>query len=94
MIYKLFAVKDKALDVFSAPFTQATVDAGLRMWRDIVMYGEENNRYQRSPQDYSLYLLGEFDEASGKTENLDNPLRVAGALEVIEKGIGPSPVGD
>ena len=82
MIYKLFAVKDKALDSYSAPFTQATIEAGIRMWRDLVLYGQEENRYRRSPEDYCLYMLGEFDDSTGQTTPAV-PVRLASANEVL-----------
>lgn len=69
MIYKVFAVKDKALDSFSAPFTQATIEAGMRMWRDLVMFGDENNKYRRSPEDFTLYFIGEYDDTTAKMES-------------------------
>jgi len=82
MIYKMFAVKDKALDTYSAPFTQATIEAGLRMWRDLVMFGQDDNRYKRSPEDYCLYMVGEYDDESGQT-NPAVPVRLASAAEVL-----------
>jgi len=84
MIYKCFAVKDKALDSYSAPFTQATVEAGQRMWRDLVMFeGGENNRYARNPEDYSLYLLGEYDDTTGQMIALETPMQISNATDVI-----------
>lgn len=82
MIYKLFTVKDKALDSYSAPFTQATIEAGLRMWRDLVMFGQEDNRYRRSPEDFTLYMVGEFDDTTAQTTPAV-PVRLASAAEVI-----------
>lgn len=81
MKYIVFAIKDKALDSFSAPFTQATVDAGLRMWRDLVLFGGEDNRYRRSPQDFTLYMVGEYDDDTAQFTDTVN-VRLASASEV------------
>ena len=82
MNYKVFAVKDKALDSYSAPFTQATIEAGLRMWRDLVLFGQDDNRYKRSPEDFTLYMLGEFNDETGELIEAAN-VRLASASEVI-----------
>lgn len=83
MIYKVFAVKDKALNSFSAPFTQATIEAGLRMFRDLVQFGDTNNIYRRSPDDYHLYCLGTYDDDTGLMENLDKPMAMQSAVELV-----------
>lgn len=82
MIYQMFAVKDKALDSFSAPFTQATIEAGLRMWRDLVLFGEENNRYRRSPEDFALYLVGTYDDETGHSTFKDIT-QISSAVEIL-----------
>jgi len=82
MKYQVFAVKDKALDSFSAPFTQPTIEAGLRMWRDLVLFGQEDNRYRRSPEDFTLYMIGEYEDSNAQlTEAV--PVWIASATEVI-----------
>lgn len=82
MIYKMFAIKDKALNSYSAPFTQATIESGIRMWRDLVMFGQENNQYRRSPGDFCLYQIGEYDDDTGEATNVV-PVALGTATEVI-----------
>lgn len=84
MKYKMFAVKDKALDSYSAPYTQATVEAGIRMFRDLVQFGEANNQYRRSPEDYSLYLIGEYDDVTGHTLN-EEVVQLVSAVELLKQ---------
>jgi len=82
MKYQIFAVKDKALDNYSAPFTQATIEAALRMWRDLVVFGQEDNRYRRSPEDFCLYMIGEYEDSTGSLTSAV-PVRLASANEVL-----------
>lgn len=82
MILKTFAIKDKALDTFGATFQQPTIDAGLRMFREVVLFGDENNRYKRNPEDYSLYYVGEYNDDSGELVNADN-IMLSSAVEII-----------
>lgn len=88
MKYIVFAIKDKALDSYSAPFTQATVEAGLRMWRDLVLFGSEDNRYRRSPEDFTLYMVGEYDDDSAQFTDTVN-VRLMSAEEVKADAIRP-----
>jgi len=83
MKYSLFSIKDKALDTYSAPYMQATADAGIRMFRDLVYFGDENNRYKRSPEDYTLYIVGEFDDETAELANLEKPILLTSATEMI-----------
>jgi len=82
MKYKVFAVKDKALDSFSAPYTQPTIEAGLRMWRDLVLFGQEDNRYKRSPEDFTLYMIGEYEDSTAQLTE-ETPVWIASATEVL-----------
>jgi len=82
MKYKVFAVKDKALDSFSAPYTQPTIEAGLRMWRDLVLFGQEDNRYKRSPEDFTLYMIGEYEDSTAVLTEA-TPVWIASATEVL-----------
>lgn len=72
MILKTFAIKDKVLDAFGATFQQPTVEAGLRMFREVVLFGNDENRYRRNPQDYSLYFVGEFNDETGELVDKEN----------------------
>lgn len=83
MKYSMFSIKDKALDTYSAPFMQATADAGIRMFRDLVMFGSDDNKYRRSPEDYSLYLVGEFDDETAAMANVEKPILLTSATETI-----------
>lgn len=88
MIYKVFAVKDKAVDSYSSPFTQATIEAGIRMWRDLIMFEQGNNRYKRSPDDYALHYIGTFDDETGEMAP-SAPLVIKTANEVIMETTNP-----
>lgn len=66
MKMNVFAIKDKALNCYGPLFNSPTVESGIRTFRDVVLFGEENNRYRRSPQDYDLYLIGTYDDEKGE----------------------------
>jgi len=78
----MFAVKDKALDTYSSPFIQATVEAGLRMFRDAVLFNSEQNHYQRSPEDYTLYMIGTYDDEKAEVVSTENTA-MQSAVEIM-----------
>lgn len=82
MILKTFAIKDKALDSYGATFQQTTIEAALRMFKDLVLFGDEANRYRRNPEDFTLYLVGEFDDATAENKDIVN-VRISSAIEII-----------
>lgn len=87
MKLKTFAIKDKALDSYGATFQQPTIDSAIRMFGDLVKFGDENNRYRRNPEDYSLYLVGEFDDSTAENTDLEN-LQIASAVEILAEAKG------
>lgn len=87
MKLKTFAIKDKALDAYGATFQQPTIEAGYRMFENVILYGDENNRYKKNPEDYTLYFVGEYDDATGELINKEN-IMLSSAIEVITKRSG------
>lgn len=76
MRYKVLAVRDRAIDAFGQPFFSVSVGGAIRGFSDEVNRAGENNQLNKHPEDFDLYLLGEFDDATGKFETQD-PSQVA-----------------
>lgn len=65
MRYKVVCIRDRAVDAFSAPFYSQSVGSAIRSFTDEINRGDANNNMFRHPDDFDLYLLGEFDDATG-----------------------------
>lgn len=63
MILKVFAVRDKAVDLFMPPIFLRSEGEAVRALRVAVTTGD--HQFRQSPDDYALYDLGAFDEESG-----------------------------
>lgn len=63
MIWIMMAVKDVKLDVMHVPFFAKTVYEGRRLFAAACM--EDNSMLKRFPEDFTLHLLGTFDDATG-----------------------------
>lgn len=76
MRYKILAVRDRAIDAFGQPFFSVSVGGAVRGFADEINRAGENNQLNKHPDDFDLYLLGEFDDSNGKFETSD-PSQVA-----------------
>lgn len=65
------AVRDSAVDAFMRPFFVPSTGMAVRSFRDEVARSE--SEMFRHPADYELFQLAEFDEETGKFENLASP---------------------
>ena len=64
MINKLFAIHDQKARAYLAPFTFSKEGQALRLFTDSIQNPE--HQFSRHPEDYTLFLLGEFDDETGK----------------------------
>lgn len=87
MVTKCFSVLDSKASVFGTPFFSATAGSALRMFTDLV--NDKNSIVSRHPEDFSLYVIGEFDDSTGVFRP-EVPLNLATAVSVV-KAILPVP---
>ena len=81
----LFSIYDQALGIYGPIFQSPTMEAGIRMFTDIVKFGEENNRYRRHPQDYTLHHIGYFDDESCEFESVTAATQLASAVDCVRE---------
>lgn len=68
MNYKIFSIYDEKAKAFGVPFFKQHRGQAVRDVQDVA-----NNResiLSRHPSDFSLYMLGNFDDDQGKMEAL------------------------
>lgn len=84
MITKLFSVYDSKAQIFHRPLHALTKGEALRTFIDECKRPE--SQLCLHPEDYSLFELGWFDDASGKLAHLDAPFCLGTALELVAQG--------
>jgi hypothetical protein len=77
------SIKDTAADAFGRPAYVASEGVAVRQFQDEVNRNAEDNQLYRHPDDFHLFYLGLFDDATGKFELLEIPKLVARAKEVM-----------
>jgi len=83
--YKVFAIRDRALDCFGQPFFAPSVGAALRSFSDEINRQDPNNALARHPEDYDLFTLGEYDDQTGEFDTC-RPSQVAVGKDLVIKG--------
>lgn len=85
MKYSVLAVRDRAVDAFGQPIFVPAVGAALRSFMDEV--NNEKSSFYNHPEDYDLYLLGDYDDATGNITSLDQPRMVAVGKECVKNPV-------
>lgn len=79
MKMKMFSFFDSKAAFFSNPFYEQREGAAIRMFADAVNDSSNpNNLLNKHPEDYSLFLLGEFDNDTGAIDMI-KPLNLVTA---------------
>lgn len=60
------AVKDLAIQAFGNPFVVHTAGEATRSFRDEVNRKDGQSAVAQHPEDYELYVLGEYDATTGE----------------------------
>ena len=76
MILQVFAIRDRATDSFGNPVFAFSAGQAIRSFSDEINRSDAQNPYFAHPDDYDLYLLGDYDTSSGKFVTSD-PQQVA-----------------
>lgn len=74
MEHQVVAVKDRALDTFMRPFFTPALGAAIRSFQDEINRTE--SEMNKHPDDYDLYHLGHWDDASGAFQSFQQPIQI------------------
>lgn len=66
MLITVVAIFDQAASMFHRPAFVPTRGVGVRQFTDEVNRSQDGNQIYMHPQDFSLHVLGEFDDATGE----------------------------
>lgn len=66
MLQFIVSVKDRAADVFNRPFFVPHRNVAVRDFSDEVNRSDASNPLNKHPDDFDLYVLGQFDDVTGE----------------------------
>lgn len=82
MLKKLYSVFDNVALVYSNPFTSINDGTAFRDFSHACQ--DPQSSLHKSPNEFSLYHLGDFDDSTGEVISL-HPRRIVGADEILSK---------
>lgn len=86
MITKVMAAFDKKARTYLTPFFVSHEDIGVRAFANAVNTSTASDVY-RNPEDFSLWLLGTFDDDNGHFQLTASPVHVVEAV-ALKRGVG------
>lgn len=78
MLHKLVSIYDSKAQVYSPTIAFPTLGMAERSFTDAV--NDPQSSYNKHPEDYTLFHVGEFDDSTGQTTNLETPFSLGVAL--------------
>ena len=64
MRYEVYAIYDNKAETYTIPFFIQNQPMAIRSFKDLV--NTEGNQFNKNADDYALYQLGEYEDASGE----------------------------
>lgn len=84
MIYQVICVRDRVADAWVPPTFQGSVGGAVRAFSDAVNNSNSQDALSHHPADFELYLLGSFDDATGRFEVLEERRMLCRGEEVVK----------
>ena len=75
---KMFSIYDHKAKAYGLPFYQRQSGEAIRSFSDLA--NDEKSNVCKHPEDYTLFLLGDFDESTGVMELEKTPSPLAKAI--------------
>lgn len=84
MLRIIVAVRDRAADCFGQPFFVTSIGVGVRSFTDEVNRAAPDNQFYSHPEDFDLYQIGTYDDATGELVSV-KPRQIAIGKDVFVK---------
>lgn len=80
---ELYVIYDSKAKIYNKPFHQINKDVALRTAADLA--NDKSGEVSRSPEDYSMFSLGHYDDENAQIDLKSNPEHVVNLHELVIK---------
>jgi hypothetical protein len=80
MKLQVFSARDSKAGAYLQPFFLPNEAVAVRAMSNCLT--DENHAFYRNPEDYSLYILGEYEDTTGKFVLLDAPTHLCNLVDL------------
>lgn len=77
MIFFVCSVRDRAADVYQAPFFVPSVGVAKRSFHDAINSSDPNNPMASHCEDFDLFSLGTYDDHTARFTLNQDPVQIA-----------------
>lgn len=84
MIHRIFTVYDQKAEAYLQPFFAATKGLAIRSFQETLTQPEHH--FTKHAEDFTLFELGEYDDANAIIEQHATPISLGTALEHKTEG--------
>lgn len=81
----VFSVRDQKAELFMDPFVCVAPGVATRSFTAAV--NQAGHDFNRFPEDYSLWRLGEYDDVTGELVAAQPPVHVVAAINCVKEGV-------
>lgn len=86
MKHLVLSIYDAKIEAYMRPFTSQTEGQALRVFSDELL--REGSIIGAHPEDYALFVIGDFDDHSGELKSSPAPKCIARAHEMLAQDQG------
>lgn len=86
----IYTVYDSKADAYLKPFFSQSNGAAIRSLTDTVNSGDNNNMITSHPEDYSLFLIGEWDESTGLLSRREGKAHLCDCVDLVVSPVNTS----
>lgn len=83
MIMRICSIFDGKAEAYTTPMFFQSTGQAVRSFADAVNDGKSD--FSNHPEDYTLFLLGDWDQRSGKLEVLDAPVALGQGIHLVNR---------
>jgi hypothetical protein len=83
MLYKFYSIYDSKAEFYVSPITLPSRGAAVRHFTGMV--NNTSHDFGKTPEDFTLFELGSYDELTGIIVPHDAPICVGNGLEFVNK---------
>lgn len=87
MLQYIVSVKDRAAEVYTRPFFVPHRNVAVRDFTDEINRAAADNPLNKHPDDFDLYLLGQFDDTVGSFIREGAPTVLVRGKDVIQTSV-------
>nr|QJB19603.1 MAG: nonstructural protein [Microvirus sp.] len=80
---KIFTVFDSKAEAYMQPFFMQSKGAAIRAYADLA--NDSNHTFGKHPEDYTLFEIGSYDEATAAIVSYSTPISLGVAVEHLRK---------